>query len=155
MGLTRSNQSVRRRNATCMTRSWSVNGKPAMPSDFRTGSRKERVRRTALPRAKRQITQAQEVAGQRDKLSRLPHSRSGVQANPVTAAQCRLARTLLGWSQKELAKRSGLNIQTISRFERGARAAQEITTNSVWHGFEMAGIARSAKLPGVRFTKRS
>ena len=37
----------------------------------------------------------------------------------LTAATCRAARALLGWSQRELARRSRLSVTWVKKFEAG------------------------------------
>jgi transcriptional regulator with XRE-family HTH domain len=39
----------------------------------------------------------------------------------MSPAQCKAARGFLGWSQRELGRRTGYSFQAISRFERGER----------------------------------
>jgi transcriptional regulator with XRE-family HTH domain len=38
----------------------------------------------------------------------------------MTAVQCRMARASLGWSAQELAKKAGVGLNTVNRFESGA-----------------------------------
>jgi transcriptional regulator with XRE-family HTH domain len=44
---------------------------------------------------------------------------SGASPNTMTAPQCRAARGLLGWSETELARRSGLDEGFVKGFEAG------------------------------------
>jgi transcriptional regulator with XRE-family HTH domain len=68
-----------------------------------------------------------------------------------SAAQCRAARALLHWSQRELADASKLATKTIADFERLARAPYERTLPDMQRALEAAGIEfiNSGK-PGVR-----
>ena len=59
--------------------------------------------------------------------------------NLISERQCRAARALLSWSQPDLAQKSGLHVQTISMFEKGAkipsrRTLQALATTLSAHG---------------------
>lgn len=58
----------------------------------------------------------------------------------ITAAQCRAARALLDWSQPDLAKRSGVHVQTISNFEHGNGSPTNKTLGTIKQILENAGI---------------
>jgi DNA-binding XRE family transcriptional regulator len=58
----------------------------------------------------------------------------------LSAAQCRMARALLGWSQPELAERCGVNTQTISNFEREVGNAEARTAVRIAMVVEAAGV---------------
>ena len=60
---------------------------------------------------------------------------------PISSAQCRAARALLDWSQKELSELSKLSLQTVVQFERGKRVLRERTLDDLCETFERAGIA--------------
>jgi transcriptional regulator with XRE-family HTH domain len=60
----------------------------------------------------------------------------------VTPEQCRTARTLLGWSQPDLAKAAGTGRATISRFETG---------ESTPHASNLAAIRAALEAGGVVF----
>lgn len=60
----------------------------------------------------------------------------------ITSAQCREARSILGWSQKELAKRSSIGDESrISAFERSAGM----------HGSSRRRLARVFQQAGIEF----
>jgi transcriptional regulator with XRE-family HTH domain len=74
----------------------------------------------------------------------------------ITVAQLRAARALIGWSQPELAGRSGVGIATIRRME-GARGLPKTTAENVWkvqQALEGAGVIfidqNEDSGPGVR-----
>jgi transcriptional regulator with XRE-family HTH domain len=58
----------------------------------------------------------------------------------ITPAQAKAARALLGWSQDDLARRSGVVRRTLMSFETGAREPREDTLLRVVETFEQAGI---------------
>ncbi len=58
----------------------------------------------------------------------------------ITAAQCRAARALLDWSQPDLAKQSGVHVQTISNFEHGNGSPTSKTLGTIKQIFESAGV---------------
>jgi len=57
----------------------------------------------------------------------------------MTPGQCRAARIVLGWSQADLAERSGVSVPEISRFE-NARETLAGTGKLLRRYFETAGI---------------
>lgn len=74
----------------------------------------------------------------------------------ITVAQLRAARALIGWSQPELAERSGVGVATIRRME-GSRGLPKTTAENVWkvqRALEAAGVVfidqNEAIGPGVR-----
>ena len=74
----------------------------------------------------------------------------------ITVAQLRAARALIGWSQPELAERSGVGIATVRRME-GARGLPKTTAENVWkvqQALEYAGVVfidqNEESGPGVR-----
>ncbi len=77
----------------------------------------------------------------------------------ITVAQLRAARALLGWSQTELAKSSGVAIATIKRME-GARGLPKTAVENVWkvqQALEEAGVIfidDDDEGPGVRLRKQ-
>ena len=77
----------------------------------------------------------------------------------ITVAQLRAARALVGWSQPELAERSGVGIATIRRME-GARGLPKTTAKNVWkvqQAIEDAGVLfidENGGGPGVRLKDR-
>jgi transcriptional regulator with XRE-family HTH domain len=81
----------------------------------------------------------------------------GVSHNPPTmlvAAQLRAARALVGWSRMELAKKSGVSINTIQDFEIGGSDPKQGTIQKWRRALEAAGVemidATDTSGPGVR-----
>lgn len=77
-----------------------------------------------------------------------------------TRAQMRAARALLGWSQADLAERSGVSLPTIKRLEPGETplAGQHQTIDAIRRALEMAGVifvSENGEGPGVRLKKRT
>jgi transcriptional regulator with XRE-family HTH domain len=78
----------------------------------------------------------------------------------ITVAQLRAARALLGWSQTELAKSSGVAIATIKRME-GARGLPKTAVENVWkiqQALQDAGVIfidENDEGPGVRLRKQN
>ncbi len=73
-----------------------------------------------------------------------------------TAAQCRAARALIGWSQDKLAAESKVAKATIANFEADRRAPYERTLTDLRAALETAGIvfvAENGEGPGVRLKK--
>jgi len=58
----------------------------------------------------------------------------------LSAAQCRAARALLGWSQDELVAHSEITKKTIADFERGATTPYPSTIAAVRSALEAAGV---------------
>lgn len=58
----------------------------------------------------------------------------------ISVPQIRAARALLGWSQDDLAKKSGLSEMAIKNLERGAVDPRVSTMTNVIQAFEHAGI---------------
>ena len=58
----------------------------------------------------------------------------------ISAPQCRAARGLLGWSQGELAERSGVSEKSIADFERQARVPYDRTVRDLVTAMEAAGV---------------
>ncbi len=78
----------------------------------------------------------------------------------MTREQCRAARALLGWGIEELAQRTDLSRNTISRFETGEGKPHRSTIKAIRTAFEQAGLEILAnndpskgKGPGIRFLK--
>jgi transcriptional regulator with XRE-family HTH domain len=77
----------------------------------------------------------------------------------VTTRQIKAARALLGWSQADLAQRSGVSEPTIARLEAvdGELGGREGTTEKIRIAIEIAGIEfiqDNGGGPGVRLRKR-
>lgn len=76
---------------------------------------------------------------------------------PVTIAQIRGARGLLGWSQVDLAKAASVSEPTIKRLEGGKVAVSEDVRSSIQSALEAAGVifvAENGEGPGVRLRKQ-
>lgn len=60
----------------------------------------------------------------------------------ITPAQCRMARSLLNWTQPELAEKSGLALMTISKFEKegGDKRPEARTLEKIRRAFESNGV---------------
>ena len=64
----------------------------------------------------------------------------GYKGAPMTPEQCRAARALLGWSQKELSRICGVSSATIRNYESGRRALMPANAASIEHCFAAAGV---------------
>lgn len=74
----------------------------------------------------------------------------------LSAAQCRAARGLVGWSQQRLAAASKVAKPTIANFEAGKSIPYERTANDLVAALESAGvefIAENGGGPGVRLRR--
>jgi transcriptional regulator with XRE-family HTH domain len=72
----------------------------------------------------------------------------------ISAAQCRAARGLLGWTQYELAQRARVGIVTIHQVETGVTRPRRSTLDVIRRAFETGGaefIAENGGGEGVRF----
>ncbi len=63
--------------------------------------------------------------------------------------QLKAARTLLGWSQKTLARQAGLSLPALANLERGAVKSRPQTLQRLRHALEQAGV-EFIEGPGVR-----
>jgi predicted transcriptional regulator len=77
----------------------------------------------------------------------------------ITTRQVKAARALLGWSQEDLARRSGVSEPTIARLEAldGPLAGRGSTTKKIQVALEAGGvelIQENGGGPGVRLRKR-
>ena len=71
----------------------------------------------------------------------------------MTPGECRAARALLGWSQDELVRHSGVAKKTIADFERGAtKRPHAVSISAIIAAFEAAGIEFIPR--GVRMRSR-
>ena len=73
--------------------------------------------------------------------------------NAIAAAQVRAGRALLGWSQDQLVKASGVPKRTVARLELGTGEARRATMAAIRLALEVAGvefIAEDGGGPGVR-----
>lgn len=58
----------------------------------------------------------------------------------ITPAQCRAARGLVKWNQKELAAKSGVSSLAINRFECNKSSPHNATLKVIRDTFEAAGV---------------
>ena len=73
--------------------------------------------------------------------------------NVVTSAQIRMARAGLGWTVRELAERSSVHRNTITRIESGADAERR-TLETIRAALEAGGVEfTNGDAPGVRLSK--
>ena len=75
----------------------------------------------------------------------------------LTAEQCRAARGLLDWSQKELSERAGVGIVTVRQLEAHTHEPRRATLDVIRRAFESAGVEfidENGGGPGVRLRKR-
>jgi len=76
----------------------------------------------------------------------------------ITAAQCRAARGLLGWTQQDLAALAGVGVVTIYQFEAGKAAPRRATLMVIRLAMEAAGVKfidANGDGPGVRLRKQT
>ncbi|MDR3488219.1 MAG: helix-turn-helix domain-containing protein [Bradyrhizobium sp.] len=74
----------------------------------------------------------------------------------ITSAQCRAARGLIGWSQQDLAKNSGIGTVAVHQLESGISQPRRATLDVVKRAFEAAGVEfidENGGGPGVRLRK--
>jgi transcriptional regulator with XRE-family HTH domain len=75
----------------------------------------------------------------------------------LTSAQVRAARALLKWSQRDLAAKAGLFIDTVKEFELGKSNPVMSTLLALEKAFREGGVefveAAGRKGPGVRFSE--
>lgn len=77
----------------------------------------------------------------------------------ISPAQCRAARSLLGWSQDQLSTSSKVAKATIANFEAGKRSPYERTLLDIQEALEAAGVVfvaageMSDAGDGVRFRR--
>jgi len=76
----------------------------------------------------------------------------------VTPGQSKAARALLGYTQHDLAERSGISLRTLVSFESGDRQPIPAIQTAIQNALEHAGIifldADRSGGPGVRLAKR-
>lgn len=76
--------------------------------------------------------------------------------SPITSGQCRAARALVGWGQRDLETKSGVAKKTITDFEGGKRRPRKDTLADIRKALERAGIIfidGNGEGPGVRLSK--
>lgn len=81
-----------------------------------------------------------------------------VSIRKVSVRQVKAARALLGWSQDEMAKRSGVSIPTVKRLEAedGELGGRPSTGEALVGALETAGaifVDENGEGPGVRLRK--
>jgi transcriptional regulator with XRE-family HTH domain len=69
-------------------------------------------------------------------------------------AQMRAGRALLGWSQQQLAERSGVGRRTVAEFENGGERVSEPSIAAMRQALEVAGI-RFASAAGNEGVERA
>ncbi len=77
----------------------------------------------------------------------------------LSAAQCRAARTYLGWTAADVATAAGVGIMTVKRLE-GGQVMNDASINKIFEAFAAGGItfiaageASQEGGDGVRLTK--
>ena len=69
----------------------------------------------------------------------------------LTPAQCRAARGLIDWSQRQLAEAAEVGVATIRLFEAGKGEQRRSTLSVIRNAFEAAGVEfTNGNQPGVR-----
>jgi transcriptional regulator with XRE-family HTH domain len=72
----------------------------------------------------------------------------------LTPAQCRAARGLIDWNQRQLAEAAGVAVATIRLFEAGKGVQRRATLSVIRRAFEVAGVDfTNGDEPGVRLRK--
>ena len=75
----------------------------------------------------------------------------------MNSKQCRAARGLLKWSQRDLADKSRVGLSTVVDYENDNRDPRLDNLNAMRHAFEIGGVefisAKSGKGVGVRLAK--
>lgn len=59
---------------------------------------------------------------------------------PITPAQCRAARALLGWPQSQLSEAAKVSPATLANFEAGRRQPYERTLSDIEEALKAAGV---------------
>ena len=75
---------------------------------------------------------------------------------PISPAQCRAARALLGWTRERLAVEAGRGYRCVSNFEAEARDIRPETLTALTAALEAGGVAfveENVDGPGVRIRK--
>jgi transcriptional regulator with XRE-family HTH domain len=57
----------------------------------------------------------------------------------ITSLQCRMARAALDWSNRDLAERASVGVNTVSRFEQGGEA-RPASIAAIQSAMEAAGV---------------
>jgi transcriptional regulator with XRE-family HTH domain len=58
----------------------------------------------------------------------------------ISAAQCRAARGLVAWSQRDLAERAGIGTVAVHQLENESSSPRRATLDVVRRAFEAAGV---------------
>lgn len=58
----------------------------------------------------------------------------------ITPPVCKAARTLLGWSQEDLCKKSGVSLRSLTRFESGGDLASPKVRDKLYNAFRQADL---------------
>ena len=80
-----------------------------------------------------------------------------MQLRKMSPGQCRAARGLLGWTQRELSNRARVGLVTICHFETAAHVPRLATLDAITRAFELAGIVfihENGGGPGLRLRQR-
>ena len=73
----------------------------------------------------------------------------------MTSAQIRAAQGLLDWTVRDLAERSGVHRDTVSKIETGTYAGAPATLGAIRRPLEYAGVEfTNGDAPGVKLRKR-
>ncbi len=70
---------------------------------------------------------------------------------PISPAQCRMARALLRWTQRDLARKAAVARRTVSDFESGLRLLRLRTRRDIANTFVNAGVVFEPN-GGIRLT---
>jgi hypothetical protein len=100
---------------------WSVNDPGAISATFLCGGRS-----VNMPKSRQAVRNAA--------------SAGGPPRTMISAAQCRSARTLLGWSISKLASAASVSVSAIDDFELERRQPDAITTDAIRRAFENVGV---------------
>ena len=77
-------------------------------------------------------------------------------ARVMTPEQCRSARELLGWSERQLARAASCNYYTVVYFEAGNGRPRASTVSAIRMALEPAGIEFTGEpTPSVRLQRQS
>jgi transcriptional regulator with XRE-family HTH domain len=72
----------------------------------------------------------------------------------ILPSQCRAARGLVGWTQRDLSERAGVGRSTVLDFESDARKPMAGTLEAITRALEAAGIEFSnGDAPGVKLSR--
>jgi DNA-binding XRE family transcriptional regulator len=87
--------------------------------------------------------------------SLLAQASEGITMGPIEPSQCRAARALLQWTQKELGLKAKVSDVTIRSFELGMTDPTRATLDVIQRAFEKAGVDfTNDDRPGVRMKRK-